>query len=267
MSLDQTAIKEIQELTIAAQNIEGADYPVAVIPGNMKVESLEQFQKLRNNFRGAYETNSINEFSKYVEEHQCAVCFVDENKMSAKAIFDLGTIEEPGHGKHTAKLSLVKTGAFEAILSANGAKRNQQSIIEWIEDWRNHIQMAGQDGEDVDMKKGIAAIRRISIEQTKTSDNEEGNFKSSKSTLDKIEAKGVNESLPAFIRFMCKPYLDFEEYEFSLRLSVLTDTEKPTLKLQIVQLELANQQLAESFKNMLLNKIVNNKVFLGTFTS
>ncbi|PCI14287.1 MAG: hypothetical protein COB71_02870 [Thiotrichales bacterium] len=86
------------------------------------------------------------------------------------------------------------------------------STIISVEDTDTPVIAIDKDDKEVDTKLAINSIRKITVEAIKKGDHEHSNLSASKSSLEKIEAKGDN--LPAAFIFKSKPYEDLSEREF-----------------------------------------------------
>lgn len=99
-NLDGAAISQIKNMVVAALSlgtVEKSLCPAVVLPGDFNVKSLEHLQEGRYRFRGAMDTTSITDFVKYSLQHGVeggVSCFIDADVMSAKTIFNIGTIGE-----------------------------------------------------------------------------------------------------------------------------------------------------------------------------
>ncbi|MEQ1963427.1 DUF2303 family protein [Xenorhabdus khoisanae] len=271
--LDSTAISQIQGMTIAASSldtIKNIDFAAALIPENYNIESLEEFNLSRYRFRGEMKTTSIDDFVKYSIGYsgEGARCFIDAEKMRAEAIFNIGTVANPGHADNSASVVLRKTAPFRALLNINAQKQRQKDLAEWLEDWYEHLMAFDVDGGVLDIKKAVAAIRRITIEATQSQDHEEHDFSGKRSVLESVEAKS-KEVMPAVFEFTCIPYDGLSERRFKLRYSILTGDNVPMLVLRIVQLEAKEEAIAEEFRDLLTVEFhdANIETFIGNFSA
>ena len=267
MSMDQSAIKQITDNAIAASKVsDKTNIPTVAIPDNMSVVSLEKYMDSPSRFRGIYSTDSLPDFASYTKENAPCKCFVDASTMSVSSIFDLGSIDAPGHGEHSATLTLQDTAPYTAMLNMNGRKNGQRAMADWLEDWRNYLTAENQDGEEVDIKKAVAAIRRITIEASRNSEHEDKTMGASRSTLESVEAKSEH-GLPAGFTFSCKPCKDLKQRDFYMQLSILT-TDEPQLVLRISQLENLKEEIVEEFKELVIQKVDSDEVdtYIGEFT-
>ncbi|AOM42381.1 YfdQ family protein [Xenorhabdus hominickii] len=271
--LDNTAISQIQEMSIAASSldtIKKTDFAAALIPENYNIESLEEFNNSRYRFRGEMKTTSIDDFVKYSLSYsgEGVRCFIDAEKMRAETVFNLGTISHPGHADNTASITLKKTAPFRALLDINARKQRQKELAEWLEDWHEHLIAFDSDGNVLDIKKAVAAIRRITIEATQSQDHEEHDFSGKRSVLESVEAKS-KEVMPAVFEFKCIPYDGLSERRFKLRYSILTGDNVPQLVLRIVQLEAKEEAIAGEFRDLLTIEFqdANIETFIGNFSA
>lgn len=235
------------------------DFPhgasLAVLPEAVRLTSLEPHELHRYRFRGRMATHSIADFAEYVKRHAAAAeenapaGFVDQDNMSSIIIFNLGTIDEPGHGDDTATLALKATAAFRALTRAVGNPLSQQDLAEWLEDWQQHL-TALMGEEELPLPQAINGIRRMTIDSKKSSTSEVGDFSASRSQMDAIEARSL-EVLPTGFTFEAVPYDGLPPVTIVLRLSVLTGSNAPILKLRWVGEESQREAIAQDFKRVL----------------
>ena len=238
-NLDATAINQIHAL-ISAQGVNeiiskiGAD--AVALPENFRIHDLEKFNLNRFRFRGTLSTASIDDFTRYSKDlaDEGTRCFIDADNMRAVSVLNLGTIDEPGHADNTATLKLKKTAPFSALLSVNGERNSQKSLAEWIEDW---------------------------------ADFEDNDFSGKRSLMESVEAK-TKDIMPVAFEFKCVPFEGLKERPFKLRLSIITG-DRPVLVLRIIQLEAVQEEMANEFRDLLVEKFKDSKVetFIGTFTA
>lgn len=270
MSTDKETLQHVEQLAIAAANNLVTDYETAMVPDGMRIEDLEIFQENRNRYRAIFDTNHIEDFAKYFKAHNGKSCFINQEDMQAKSIFDLGTVEEPLHCRHRAKLVLVKTAAYKALLSVANPDSHrhdfmsQKQLAEWIEDWQDFIVVKDEEHNVIPMGKAVSAIRRVTIEATAKQETNTQTFSSNKSTLESISASSDDDPLPGFIMFTCIPYHGLSEFDFLARISLITGKE-PQFSLKVTQLEQTQEEMADDFKNKLSDKLGKDaKLFIGT---
>lgn len=156
---------EAQALAAAAKpiSIDGGSN-VVLLPDSVSLHSLEKFQPMRDRFRGSLKTQSLRDFSKYVERHNIsdlsafAQGFIDQDAMSATVVFNLGDADEAGHGDDRATLTLKPSAAYTAVQAIAGKSLGQQALAEWLEDWAPHIIATGTDNIDLEAcrRHGVA---------------------------------------------------------------------------------------------------------------
>lgn len=272
--LNGDAISQITELAISGVRlnaVENMPCPAVAVPNGLEIVNLERYQNGRYRFRGSLKTTSINDFVKYSVGYSDAPgvrCFIDAEDMTARTIFNLGTIEYPGHADNSALIVLKKTSPFSAVLSVNGRKQGQKELAEWLEDWRDHLLAFDADGNVLDIKLAIGAVRRITIESSRSSDHEDSDFSARRSVMENVEAKS-KDIMPAAFEFKCTPYDELQERAIKLRYSILTSQDTPTLVLRIVQLENLQELMAQEFRDILSAKFEETQIetFIGNFSA
>lgn len=263
---------EAQALIAAAKPIlidDGAH--IVVLPESATLRNLEQFRPIRDRFRGDMHTHSIQAFSGYVEMHDDenvpaqARGFIDQDKMTATIIFNIGNQYEPGHGDDTARLTLRATAAYTALQGIVGRSLNQQALAEWLEDWAANLS-AKAGSEYMTIVSAISAVRRMTIKATSQRDSTVGDFSASRSSMDDIEAKSM-ETMPSSFIFTTPPYEGLPAAAINLRLSVITGGDAPMLKLRWVGEEAQREEFANEFKRILVSEIDGMvPLTIGTFS-
>ncbi len=270
--LDGTAIQQVKDLVISGYHLRDIDSlacPTAILPEGVGIESLERFNLERFRFRGCMETTSIDDFVRYsagyANADEPARCFIDADNMSARAVFNIGTLEAPWHADNAAEIQLKKTAPFRALLAIDGKRLNQKQIAEWLEDWSEFLTAFSADGQTLTIAQAASAVRRVSIKQMQEADHEDGDFSGKKSLMQSVEATS-KEVMPVAFEFKCVPYEGLSERPFSLRNSLLKSDE-PCFTLRIVQLEAQEEAIANEFRNLLIGKFEGKPVdtFIGNF--
>lgn len=282
MSLTQDAIQEITKLSVTASgvhidNVKDTDYKVAIIPERTSIKSLEDFNKQRDNFRGSFNTESVESFIDYnkAQTGDNSTCFIDAEEMKANTIFDLGTKETPLHCQHQASLALSQTSDYKSLLDVIGHV-SQKTLSDFIEDWSDNISCfaeAVEDNEAVSIpnKFAVQAVRKVTIESSAQVENEVGDFKGKTSVFQQAEARAgdSSKSLPALILFKCAPYNGLKDYEFKVRVSVITSESKPVFSLRIVNHEKQCDEMVDEFMSIITQKLSGTdiKTYIGNFNS
>lgn len=270
--LNGEAIQEVKKLVLSGyhmSDIEGLGCPTAILPKDTNIESLERFSLERFRFRGNMDTTSIEDFVRYsvgyASENEKARCFIDADNMLARSIFNIGTLDNPGHADNAATIKLKKTAPFRALLAINGDRLSQKEIAEWLEDWSDYLTAFDADGNVMKIAQAAQAVRRVTIQQTNSADHEDGDFSGKKSLMQSVEASS-KDVMPAAFEFKCVPYEGLGERRFSLRNSLLKSGE-PVFVLRIVQLEAQEEAIATEFRDQLIGKFDGKPVetFIGDF--
>lgn len=257
--MDKSAVQHIQESANIPAIIKqlqelGTDIPTLVTPNQMEVASMEKYMTNPSRYRMAYSTTSIDDFIGYCTEFEKegATCFVDAESMTAKTIFDLGTIDLPEHKEHKATLSLKKTAAFKALLRSDGEKMSQKAAAEFLEDWKDCTSILNQNGEAMTMQQAARSLRDLTIESAREVNSQVNDFSESMSAMEKIEAKNQH-SLPSAVIFNCVPYLALGDRAFTIRLSIITGGDRPAIGFRIVRIDAIEEEIAIEFKDKLVD--------------
>ncbi|WP_431688771.1 DUF2303 family protein [Hahella sp. NBU794] len=275
--MDMTAIKHIQDTALAqhmSENLTRTSTPLVALPSGFDVRSLESHMPTRTRYRAKMSTTSIQDYQKYVAEFDVdgASCFIDtaNQELSATTVFDMGTVEAPGHCDHQATLDLQHTAAFKALQAVNSSKVSQKAAAEWIEDWHDNIEAKDESGATMHIKTAINAIRRITIEATRTTEHEQGDFRTQRSAMESIEAKS-KEVMPHTLIFRCIPYDGLGERAFQIRLGVSNNDKQGGVSVlfRVVQWEAEREKIAQEFKALLAEGFSGLKVrsYLGKIRS
>ena len=270
--LDSGTFQQVKDLVLSGyhlNDIHGLACPTALLPQNTSIESLERFALERFRFRGAMETTSIDDFVRYsagyAQEDEKARCFIDADNMLARSIFNIGTLDNPGHADNVASIKLKKTAPFRALLAINGDHLNQKQIAEWLEDWSDYLLAFDAGGNTMTIAQAAQAVRRVTIQQATQADHEDSDFSGKKSLMQSIEASS-KEVMPVAFEFKCVPYEGLGDRRFSLRNSLLKSSD-PVFVLRIVQLEAQEEAIANEFRDLLVGKFDGKPVetFIGNF--
>jgi uncharacterized protein YfdQ (DUF2303 family) len=272
--MDKSAIEQIQQAQTAdlLNGFLKTHGPSIALPSNFEVVDLEQYAATRNRFRGTMKTDSVSDFVSYLSDYDddsaASETFISTCEMSATCIHNIGSHESPGHCDHKSILKLQKTAGYSALLNISSHKRDQQDLSDYLEDWATIISCANSDGEKISHSIAVNAVRTITIARAREISSNIGNFESSASAIEKVEAKNKN-NLPAFITLTLKPYADLQERSITLRCSILTGSDKPVFTLRIVKQEELDEQLVNEFKQLIQNKVkpLNTSVFIGSFAA
>lgn len=269
MPLAKDALEHILAQAHAATVLPVTLVPVTALPADVKIHNLEQFQALRSRFRGTLNTNSLRDFADYTITRNGAEAqgFVNQDDMSCKVFFNLGDEITPGHADDVAILKLKPTAAYKALQEVAGRKLSQRDLAEWIEDWHLNLQATQEGGKSMSISAAVASVRNITIKASASSTNSEHNFGASRSALDSIEAASAESRIEA-LHFSLIPYEGLAVRVFTLKLSILTGDDKPTLKLRWAGEEQQVEEIAQEFKATLAKEVSGAaSLTLGTFSA
>ena len=262
--MDRETLREITSSAISNVGIDIEEVAIA-LPDSMSIMDLEKLQMGRRRFRGSMSTTMMKSFVEYVTSiNPEAPCFVSTDPMIAKAFFNLGTQAEPGHGDYTAILRMAPTAAYQAMLTFCGNHKTQKQTAEFLEDWSDFILAYNSDGEKIHPSAALAAIRDITIDTARSTNNAESDLRSSRSAMEDIEASSSHQ-LPHMFEFTCTPYLDLDIRSFVLRLGVITAHDKPHIMFRIERGEAIRDEMAEEFRGVLTDQLARANIFFGSF--
>ena len=270
MQVDKTAVEFITDQAITAYTNVNADVSAlnaVFAPKDLVLHNLEQYSEQRNRFRGDYTTSSIADFCSYSNLQSETKIFVDlecHEDLKAKAFFNLGDTTCPGHADHTATLKLKPTAAFKAAQKAAYLPLSQQQFAEFLEDWESQI-IVTHHADYLPLGNALAAVRNVTITAKAQATHKEHDFGRQRSAMDEIEASS-QDKLPTALCFNLVPYEGLPEIDLVLRVSVLTDNEKPTFRLRWMQEEAQREQIGQELKATLKN-ILNegSTLLIGNF--
>lgn len=269
MPLAKETLELILDQNAAASILPPALMPLTALPVGVKIHNLEQFQAGRLRFRGSLHTNSLRDFAEYTISRNgpAARGFIDQDNMSCQVFFNLGTDEAPGHADDVATLKLKPTAAYKALQEIAGRKLNQRELAEWIEDWHASLVAIKEGGTTMPISAAVASVRNITIEARSTATSSEHNFSAARSAMESIEAASAETRLEA-LQFSLIPYDGLGTRVFTLKLSILTGDDKPTLKLRWAGEEQQVEEIAQEFKTALITEVGGTAtLILGTFSA
>lgn len=270
--LDKSAIKELFQFNAIGAALGSMPAAVAAsaiaLPNDFAVTDLERYMPNRRRARGAMRTSIVTDFAAYAGMHKepGAMCFVDQDKMTATAVLNLGQPAAPGHADSIAVYAPKKTAAYLALerMAAHGGGLPQKVVAEFLEDWPGEVQCFNETAE-LSPTKAISAVRNITIENLRKVGASEQQLSAERSTFESVKAENA-DTLPQFIYFTCMPYVGLQGRTFVLRLGILT--EKVMLTLRIKNAELHAEQMAAEVSD-LVRQAFNGSlpVAIGTYAA
>lgn len=270
--MDKSAIEKIQESTTVPALIDQLESvstlnPTMLVPDNMAVVSMEQHMEFASRYRLSYSTSSLKDFISYNADHDehGATCFVSSDAMGADSIFDLGTLDRPGHKEHHARLRLATTAAYRALLDTNGHRLAQKQASEFIEDWSEIISVTTKTGDVMPALAAAQSLQNLTIESAKQITSKVHDFGESMSSMATVEAKHQDQ-LPAEFLFKCEPYPGLGEMDIAIRIGILTGGDKPQLVFRIKRFEALKEELEERLKKILMDSFsgLELKTYIGS---
>ncbi|MDA3979018.1 DUF2303 family protein [Gallibacterium sp. AGMB14963] len=254
--MEQTNLEQIKDLVLSSVHIGNSDYPVAILPKDVNIVSLEKHNQFRNQFRAKFSTANFDSLVAYAKLHNQdnAKCFIDEQNLSAEIIFDVGTLEQPLHATHRALLNMQKTAAYSALLDFQGRRHDQRAFSEWLEDWGDFITPYTDDEEKMSITNAVQAVRKITLDYARNEEHEVSDFATSKSAMERVEAKSKLQ-MPKYFVFNTETYKGLSCQAFTLRLSILTGGDYPILVARLIKMEQIQEAIAKEFSDKLTNAL------------
>lgn len=241
---------------------------VLALPSDFQTHDLEKFLQTRRRPRGTMTTSSVPDFAAYVKAHaeEGATCFIEQDKMKAVAVLNLGSPEAPGHADNRAVLAPKQTAAYVALQKvAHGRGITQKEAAEFLEDWPLLIECF-HDADKLTVPRAIAAVRKITIEGLKKLESAEQSLSASKSTFESVTASST-ETLPTFIYFKCVPFHGLAERTFVLRLGILTGGPVPAIALRVINAERHDEEMAAELAQLVTAAIGETApVLVGSYS-
>lgn len=255
---DSEAIKTLAEAESISSANESLDMAIGkdslhatlALPSDYTIHDLEKTLANRRRARGTMTTSVLEHFAQYTEAHKepGASVFVSADDMKAVAVLNLGSPDKPGHADNRAELVAQKTAPFVAMLGVVGRSLKQQEAAEFLEDWGAYIRCVDEDGGDIEIRRAVGAMRRLTIESARKVESEVGRLSATASALDSVRASSV-ETIPAFVHFTCDPYIGMGERSFAMRVGILT-TDKPAVVLRVIAMEKHREDMADELADL-----------------
>lgn len=271
--MEAAAIERIEALSqhscLDAANFIGAgcSIPAVIMPSERQVASLEHLLDSPVFHRVTYNTERLDDFCRYVgnARRDGTAVFVKPDGSGAQAIIDFGDHDHPQWQRHKAGLNMKHTAEFAACLGINGKAMTQRQIIEWLEDWGHIASGVNAAGESLTVPRIIAALRRIDLKASRAASHEDRNFGATRTAMEEIEASSGDGAMPDIIKIVCQVYPCTKQREVTLRLSLLTGDDKPTLKARIIGLDTINKEVAEEIEMEIITRLGDSSsVFVGS---
>jgi len=266
--MDDTAILKIAELANSgAQLPEPLRDRATITIGAAHINSLERYMDTPLRFRGEFSTTRIKDLAAYLRNNpQEPVIFLGRESMSATAIFDRGTMGDPGWCEHQAMLALRPTPEYGAVLNKDVSALSQIGFQHFIEDWEDHITF-WLDGQTMEFGTAIQRVRKVTIESARKTESSVGDFASSRSSMESIEIGSQRDKLPDSFTFAVTPYEGFISREINCRITVRTGGDKIGLAYRIMRREALIDSIADEFRTLIEQQCGNDaEIYIGNYT-
>ena len=244
------------------------------LPPGATLAAAEKFALAPRFHRHHYETERLPDFVAYVTNNALLAAmhvptvYVRANGSGARALFDHGEPTAPQWGHHDALLNLREATAWAAAQRMASGVHDQRRVIDCLEDWPTHITAHQGNGDDIPHAKAIATLRRVSLEAKASSTTEENDMARQRTTLESIEARGADDTLPAYFVVHSPIYVGTCTLDIVLRLSVRAAEKAPALALRIVGQESLAEETAQwveaTLREQLAGKVAG--VYVGDLT-
>tara|TARA_R110002110_G_scaffold415835_1_gene657179 strand:- start:11646 stop:12449 length:804 start_codon:yes stop_codon:yes gene_type:complete len=231
-----------------------------LVPESCSLKDIEEHLPAPLRYRAHIATPSIADFVELTQERtQGARCFINDDKMTAVTVFNLGNPTSPGHADDRVTLTMRSTKEWDELQKVSGSQADQRITAEWLEDWRDYLTPVWDTDQEgrATMANAINTVRNLVIDAKKTTDHGVSNFGAEKTDLEKIEARGRDMPPPARFIFKCVPFEGLQERSIALRLSIVTG-EKPRFTLRIIRPDQLRQEIVEEFRQLLVAQLGND---------
>lgn len=224
--------------------------------GNIELNKIDKFLNARTRQYGTFETSDLPSFADFVEEYGTVgdtSVFIDKDAMKCVAVLNFGDDKQPmGHCDFRAVLTSVPTKVCQKITDLHNYGRvGQKEFAVFLEDWASVIVAYEENGQQIPIKRAIAVIRDMKIDEMAESTSQVANFRESRSRLESVAVKSQAGVLPAYFEIKDRLYQTLTEPKtVKLRLAISTANGKPEFTLSIVGYELLSDELANDFLNV-----------------
>ena len=205
--------------------------------GQIRLVDLTDLAARPTEKRGTATITRPADFARYVTGHHGdgTQVYVDHQAGTAVALID-GHGNQPGHGRHIARLQLRRHPAFDRIASADGRTLTQEEMANWVDDIAEEITPGQLAGEDI---AALVDSLHVHANSNQKEVRASGHGRQIIYQEDVTISSGPNSvELPNKIK-VTSPVWDGvpKAWTFEIRLSVIAKPGQPTkFKLQIPRL-------------------------------
>lgn len=267
MSLENSEVAAVVEHCAPTRDLVRGE--LIAVHGNYKIVDTEQYQLGRNRVRGAFVTPMFADFKTYIAAAITTgkvPVYVSRDDVKAVAVLNDSEVGyDQGHCDHTATLQLEKTVVWKKLNDLNGQRLNQRAFATLLDDWASVFKATGEDGEVIDIKDALLAVRNMKVDSNNQVETQISNTRETRGTLAAVEAKAVEGKLPTYFEVQDTAYIGLDVKKIKLRLLVNTQDQSPALTLHIVKQELLIDEIAQEFKTKVAELLPDQQVLIGTF--
>jgi len=267
--------------------LENSGMHAIALTKELNLQSTEHLLENPAHFKASYQTPLIEEFASYTNDQTEATVFVSHQDMSAQAIFDIGTPEQPKNRYHTATIKLEKTADYQNLNHAHSSQFNQRAFASWLEEHHDKIQTFGKETvpglepPKIELIKAINAVRNTKITTNTESNSKIEDLSEQKSVMASVEVTNLDGAKPIYFDYTCTPYHGLKlpmqtanqnddentSRTFRVRINTITDGEKPAFSLKIMSFEQHQEEMVAAFKNQLKQELDDKTIIrIGTFS-
>lgn len=266
------AYKEIQDATaLNASNVVLNSKNLVAVTSDANIVDLQKYGQFKRHFEGKFKTPYFEQFFKFIKKtnvddtHKTS-CFIDNNSVSARVIFDFGDIAMPYCQRIQASLALEETVAFKELKRRLDRDMTQKELTEFLEDFSSDIHATDSEGIVINIGVAINAMRTMTIQATASKTQETEDYSESSSDYAKIEAK-FKDKTPRFLIFTIASHTGLEKREFICRISVKTGDDKIKLALRCGKFDEVMEQVNVEFQQKIIegNVLDEDSVFIGNW--
>lgn len=276
--LDKPTLQHLQasSVTVNALKVFTEDHPgvplsALPIPSDMTLKDMEPYLPRPRRFRGQFKTRYLAEFVRYTDD-QCInteppSLFIDPEALSALALFDLGSRNEPGHAEHSALLSLQSSIYYDAVERlCNQVRLSQRELAEWMEEWAPDLNALDGEGNEIPIGRAINAVRKITVSAAKELARSTQSLRETRSTMEDIVVRGESDSLPSSLHFFAEPFWGMSERRLSMRINPIVKEDEVLLAVKWVGLEKLTEAVALELQGSLRESLSSmDRVYIGKF--
>lgn len=236
-----------------------------------RAEFADKFKNGKSRPQGNFSTVSLDSFVDYVEDNGDAdhtSVFIDPNHIKVVAVLNYGSDDYAmGHADYRAILQPVALLPYAQAMKMHDTRYKQRELAEVLEDWMHEFKAFDIDGNEIDIKSAISAIRNMVFTNSSEVRNQVANLKESRSKLEVIEARAWGKATPGYFKLTTKCYdcLD-KDIEIKMRLGIGTSGDDRTYKLSIIGIEQLQHDLQQSFVDAVKQNLRGDfGVYIGKF--